>query len=259
MSNLVTLLEDNMSSLKPDNEEEKFSFKKWIWGWIRDFVEVGVTVGIVLIVLKLTLGSHSIVPLVVVTSGSMVHEQGDSAWKDWMTARGLTDIVIGEFPMLSGFQRGDMIVTYYPEGAGLGDIIIYDRDLMHMRDIGRNDPIIHRVIGYVDVEDGKIIGVNGTLDCAGLPDAQKYIKHIEQCQAGYEECVYPAVPEGSSFRLFFTKGDHNTGSDQCSKNGGIAFPVNEAQLSARALVRLPYVGYLKIILNEFLNLLFFWI
>ncbi|MFH0861884.1 MAG: hypothetical protein V1875_02535 [Candidatus Altiarchaeota archaeon] len=225
----------------------------WLSPWVRDLADVGVTVLVVIAVLKLLFGADMLVPLVVVTSESMVHESGDMSWSTWMTDRGMSHALISAFPMSGGFNVGDMIVVRDPE-SGLGDIIIYERDLDHLTFTSR-DPIIHRVVGVAHVKDYGISGVEGTLDCFSGQTLQPYIQTIRACQGGRGYCPYPRLPEGGDFKLFITKGDHNEGSDQCNSRLNISYPVNSAQVTGRAFIRLPYLGWPKLALSIIFRLL----
>jgi signal peptidase I len=219
----------------------------WLSPWVRDLVDVGLTVAVVIIVLKVLFRADMLVPLVVVTSGSMVHDSGDTSWIKWLSSRGLGEPQIGSFPMSSGFNVGDMILVKDPH-ATLGDVIIYERDFDHLT-FATRDPIIHRVVGVAHVENYSIAATEGTLDCQNPQMLSSYVERIRQCQLKVGYCPYPRVPSTGSFDLFITKGDHNGGSDQCNQQLNIAYPVNDAQVTGRALLRLPYLGWPKLILN----------
>jgi len=240
-----------------NKEKDKSGLKEWLWSWIRDFIEVGFTVAIILIILRITLGAHMLVPLVVVTSGSMVHGPNDNSWKTWLMDHNISSDSIENFPLRNGFYRGDMIIVISPE-AKLGDVVIYERDLVHISIMGI-EPIIHRAVGVAYVKDWQIINVTGTLDCITEENMQKYVQLIKECKEGKaDSCPYPSIPEKSEFKMFITKGDHNEATDQCSPRGGIALPINEAQITGRGWIRLPYIGYLKLILNGIISI-FKWI
>ncbi|MGY5881600.1 MAG: hypothetical protein RTV31_15220 [Candidatus Thorarchaeota archaeon] len=224
----------------------------WLSPWVRDFVDVGITVLITIIVLRIIFRADMIVPLVVVTSDSMVHEPGDNNWKTWMTSRSIPEDMVMSFPLISGFNMGDMILVRDPN-AGLGDIIIYERDLDHLH-FKSKDPIIHRVIGVAYIEDYRVVGSEGTLDCHNFEDLQTNIDFVLNCQKNAGYCPYSKYPNTDSFKFFITKGDHNEGSDQCSKRLNISYPVTDAQVTGRALLRLPYIGWLKLILNFILSI-----
>ncbi|HIE34048.1 MAG TPA: hypothetical protein EYP86_02780 [Candidatus Altiarchaeales archaeon] len=170
------------------------------------------------------------------------------------------DYRISKFPMQNGFAMGDMIITVTPDGKGtiiplfpdtqLGDVIIYNRDKLHPG----KEPIIHRVIGIVHVKDWKIESIEGTLACLTEQDFEnKFIPYIGSCIQG-NSCPYADYPNSGTFRFYLTKGDNNPMPDQCGYDGGIALPVNEKQLTARGWIRLPYIGWLKLILNSILSI-----
>ncbi|MEA3255685.1 MAG: S26 family signal peptidase [Candidatus Altiarchaeota archaeon] len=255
--------------------------------WVRDIAEVLVTLAVVLIVLKLLLGAHMMVPLVAVVSCSMLHE-GDAigsvsyglaqisypillddscsyryskSWVNWIKKR-MPGQDTDKFPLRSGFSVGDMILVITPDGGGtilpffsetkVGDVIIFNRD----KNTG-NEPIIHRVVGIVKVKDWRIQAVEGTLDCTTEQDfTDKYIRYVRECQEGTAGCRYRDYPKGSEFEFYITKGDNNEGTDQCSAS---ILPVTDAQVTARGWLRIPYVGWLKLVLNRILNVFLFFL
>lgn len=243
-----------LSETSKPSGKEPFSISKWIYEWVRDFIEVGLTVGVILLILRVVLGAHMLVPLVVVTSGSMVHDAGDNSWFVWMGERDIPVDEIAGFPLNNGFNMGDMIVVISPN-AKLGDVIIYERDRLHSQGL-MLEPIIHRAVGVVYVENWSVAKTTGTLDCYTIDDFNNYhIQVVKNCSMDMNSCPYPVIPESNSFRFYITKGDHNKAGDQCSNQGSIALPVNEAQVTARGWIRLPYIGYLKLLLNAILQLI----
>lgn len=237
-------------------------FKNYVKAWVKDTLEVIVTIAIIIVVLRVAFGSHTLVPLVVVTSGSMLHL--DDGWFYWLSDRGIENEIIDALKFQNGFARGDMILTVSPSKYGvfpptrLGDVIIYKRDRDHLRTFASTEPIIHRVVGVATITNYSVGSVTGTLDCIGLNEIGEYVDLIISCQNG-SDCAYPDYPENGDFNFYITKGDNNPGTDQCGSNGGIAYPVNDAQLTARGWVRLPYVGWIKIVFNLLLRILFFWV
>lgn len=227
-------------------------YKETLKVWFKDLVDVVVTLAIILIILRILLGSQTIVPLVVVTTGSMIHHSGDNSWMIWLNERGITNDSISGMSLGGGFNVGDMMVTIRPE-AKLGDVVIYERDFIYGNP--SMEPIIHRVVGIVYVNNSKVVGVEGTTDCLKEEDFDKYIGYVEGCRNKIPTCPYPKVPESSSYRFYITKGDANSASDQCAPLLKISIPVNEAQVPARAWIRLPYIGWLKLILNSVIRIL----
>ncbi len=219
----------------------------WLSPWVRDIVDVAVTVAVIIAVLKLLFGADMLVPLVVVTSESMVHESGDDSWLTWLGARGVGESQARGFPMSGGFNMGDMIVVMSP-AASLGDVIIYERDLDHLKFQAR-DPIIHRVVGVARVEGYEVVSVEGTLDCKTPESMNETIGRVLICQRNSGYCPYTRFPKTGNFSIFITKGDHNEGSDQCNRRLDISYPVTDAQVTGRALIRLPYLGWPKLLLS----------
>jgi signal peptidase I len=256
--------------------------------WWRDILEVLATLAVIIIVLQLLFGAHMTVPLVAVVSCSMLHQddvigsvsQGISQlvwpilldgpcnydaspnWRSWITER-VPGANIDSFPLKSGFSVGDMVLVITPDGAGtiipffsqpkLGDVVIYKID----KNAVANEPIIHRVVGLVKVEGGNVSSVEGTLDCFTKADFQKtYISYVQSCQQGKTGCPYRDYPTGDAYSFYITKGDNNRVSDQC--RGGYyksIMPVTDAQVVARGFLRIPYIGWFKILLGRFLGLL----
>jgi len=200
---------------------------------LRDIIEAFAAVIIIMIILKLVLGllvPISFVPVVVVISGSMLHEEGDDSWNTWLNAHEITDEQISTFPLKDGFDRGDTIIVMHPT-VKLGDVVIYNRDSSH--NSHRSEPIIHRVVGIATIENNNVL-VEGTLDCLTKDDILNYAernkKNIKTENSG-------------KIKLYITKGDNNDGSDQCRE---IAYPVTEDQMLAKTFVKIPKIGYLKL-------------
>jgi len=194
----------------------------------RDILEPLIAVILILAFLKIVLGSHLLVPIVVVISGSMLHVEGDNGWNTWLKYNNITDEQIADFPLRDGFARGDLIVTMRPT-VKLGDVVIYERDQAHNH--LRGEPIIHRIVGVATIE-GNAIEVEGTLDCLSKDVLLTYASknNIKNSDPG-------------KIKLYITKGDNNDRSDQC---GGIAYPITEDRLLAKTFLKIPKVGYVKL-------------
>jgi len=225
----------------------------WLTPWVRDLVDVALNVLVIIVILRLLLGADMLVPLVVVTSESMVHESGDLGWITWLNNKGVGNSTLSAFPLQDGFNMGDMIVVKDPK-ATLGDVIIYERDLDHLTFSSR-DPIIHRVVGIVHVKDYVPVSVEGTLDCMSMTQFTPYVDKVIACQRNSGYCPYTRYPKGGDFSLFITKGDHNDASDQCNPKMQISYPVNDAQVTGRAFIRLPYLGWPKLLLSLIFRIL----
>ena len=209
---------------------------------LRDIIEAVAAVVLIIIILKITLGSKLLVPIVVVISGSMLHEEGDDSWRTWLNAHSITDEQISTFPLQDGFARGDMIVTMRPT-VKLGDVVIYSRDPEH--NSHRSEPIIHRVIGIATIES-KNVNVEGTLDDCWTKE------RILDYALDYAEKNKIKIENSDKIILYITKGDNNRGSDQCEN---IAYPVTENQLLAKTFVKIPKIGYLKLCMLDPFNCL----
>ena len=216
---------------------------KWREEWnklpqiLRDIIEAVAAVVVIIIILKITLGSKLLIPIVVVISGSMLHEQGDNGWNTWLNDRNITNEQISTFPLQGGFARGDMIITMRPD-VKLGDVVIYNRDPEHNSRL--TEPIIHRIVGIATIEQNNV-KVEGTLDCW---TKEGILNHAEKNKINVKN------PDKTVF--YITKGDHNPVSDQC---GNIAFPVPENQLLAKTFARIPKIGYLKLCMFDPFNCL----
>ncbi|MEM2918230.1 MAG: S26 family signal peptidase [Candidatus Altiarchaeota archaeon] len=230
-------------------------------GFLREISEVILTLLIIILVSRLVFGANMLVPLVAVSSKSMLH-QSDS-WKSWLISQGFSEKEIEKFPMQNGFDKGDMILVITPNGKGkifnfefptlfpetkLGDVIIYERDLAHFG----GEPIIHRVVGIAHIKNWNLERIDGTLSCISAEEIEKkFIPMVVDCINRKQNCPYKSYPKKGDFNFYITKGDNNAAVDQC---GTIAYPVNDEQLLARGWIRLPYIGWLKLLLNEIINL-----
>ncbi len=208
-----------------------------------------VIVGLSLALATVVFRENPSIPFIAVTSGSMVHE-GDGKLEVWLSNRGFTRHEIDSLPFMDGIGAGDMIVSWYPADIGVGDVATFERGVAHGSFYEAANPLTHRVVGVVEIVEGQAIAASGTLDCMTLADAQMYADYIEECRGYEESCLYPSIPATDTYRLYWTRGDANDNTDQCARAGGIAIPVNEAQLLAKAHLRVPWLGYPKLYLQE---------
>jgi len=246
--------------------------------YLSDLREIAEILLIFILLSKIFIGPRMLVPLVAVTSQSMLHQKNNpNEWKNRLISHDIPKEKIEKFPMQNGFDRGDMIVVKTPDGKGefnlilpfgekkkreifkftwptffsktkLGDVIIYERDFAH----GGGEPIIHRVVGIVHIKNWSVEKIEGTLDCLTIDEINsKYIPMIVNCINTKGNCPYKSYPSTGDFNFYITKGDNNKRTDQC---GSIAYPINDKQLLARGWIRLPYIGWLKLIMNSFLRI-----
>jgi signal peptidase I len=194
---------------------KKDTWKKiWHFLWYEDSVAswvVSIALAFILIKfiiypgLGLVFGTQF--PVVAVVSNSMEHDGSFDEWwssqEDLYLQFNITKSDFQEYPMKSGFNKGDIMILLGtdPQKLQRGDIIVYWG--------GKQYPIIHRIVGKDFVRDG--------------------------------------TP------YFQTKGDHNRGQ--------IINPpyldethVPSNNLLGRAVLRVPYLGWVKIWFVQLLNL-----
>jgi len=203
---------------------------------IRDVVAAVAIVGIILAALWAYTGQFPGTPMVVVTSGSMMHDDasygkigtidpGDLVLvkkidgRDDVTARGADTN-----PATSKRTYGDY-----------GDVIIY-------YPMGNEDrtPVIHRAICWVEVHE------NGTYSV----DAYN-IKYAQSVSIpGLQLTNYKPTNSG-----FITKGDNNRLPDQYPSGGICAQPVTPEWVIGKARGELPWFGLIKLMIygNEEVN------
>ncbi|MFA5141880.1 MAG: signal peptidase I [Candidatus Woesearchaeota archaeon] len=189
--------------------------KVWNFVWYEDsFLSLLANIVIAFILIKymvypgLGLVFGTSLPLVAVVSSSMHHEGNFEQW--WMNAqsqyepRGITESQFMQFPLINGFDKGDIMLIYgaTTENLKIGDIVIFDSN--------RPNPIIHRVIKMYE-ENGKV--------------------------------------------YYQTKGDnYQTNPDSIKSSSLDETKVPIEKIQGKALFRLPFLGYVKILAVEFVSL-----
>jgi signal peptidase len=158
-------------------------------------------------------------PMVAVESGSMEPHM----------ARGDLVLIVGPDRFVPEHASlGTGVVTYatgkntdYKKFGDYGDVIIFHPDG------GRSTPVIHRAHFWVEEDENWIQRAD--------PSAMQYAtcERTQNC---------PAPHDG-----FITKGDANGRYDQVS---GISSPVRPEWISGRAVVRVPWLGYVRLYLGE---------
>lgn len=190
-------------------------------------------------------------PLVVIESGSMIHE--GSEWKNWHLANMLDPV---GYAFDGGMNIGDIVLVVgdSPDDIGVGDVIVYDKyGPGESGVIIGGEPIIHRVVGIVEINGSSVTGVFGAVNyddgkiITPCNDASGYsvqeIRNIYSVAGAQEK--YPDL-QLDNFRVFFTKGDNNAIEDQCKTGGLIAYPIHEEFVIGRARFDVPYLGYVKL-------------
>ena len=124
-------------------------------------------------------------------------------------------VTVSSKSMVPTLNVGDIVIIKGQETYELGDIIVFAG--------WETEPIIHRAVAignYPDVE--KLEGWNELTD--------KYIGEM-------------AYGKG---KIYITKGDNNLRCDQCAGR----FPVEEKRVYGKAVGRIPYLGWVKILAVE---------
>ncbi len=189
-------------------------FWKFFWhedsvsSWVANIIVAFILIRYVVYpVLGVVLGTSY--PIVAVISESMEHglhnqiicgqslddfqESFPNYWQycgEWYEERNISYEQFKQFPLKSGFNKGDVIILWRADSENLkvGDVLVYSG--------GRAQPIIHRIVKLWD-EDG-----------------QNYYQ---------------------------TKGDHNKGFNPGEER------ISENQIFGKGMMRLPYLGWLKIL------------
>lgn len=201
--------------------------------FIRDIILSIAVVCIILAALWAYTGQFPHSPMVVVTSGSMMHENSPFGR--------IGTIDPGDLVLVKKIRGKDDVITRGPSYApatrhktygDYGDVIIYvpDRD-----GDGRADkyatPIIHRAICWVEKN----------------PDGSYTVKEYNLTNVSLitiaELGIYNYKPPHSGF---ITKGDHNKVADQRA-NGYLSTPVKPEWIIGKARGEIPWFGLIKLI------------
>ncbi len=184
-------------------------------------------------------------PLVVVESESMIHTTG---WDQWPYNQNLNP---DSFGFDGGMNVGDIVLVKgdEPGDYNVGDVIVYTKYDLSL--IG-GEPIIHRVIGILDV-NGTQVKTEGAVSYSGgmivTPCDSRSAYTLDEIRAIYTNPaiikLFPGIST-DSYRLFITKGDNNAIEDQCKTASLISFPVHEELVQGRAKIDIPYLGYVKL-------------
>ncbi len=196
---------------------------------LRDVIAAVAIVGILLAALWAYTGQFPGTPMVVVTSGSMMHD--DASYGNIGT------IDPGDLVLVKKVTGRDDIA---PRGANpdpatsqrtygdYGDVVIY----YPMGNEGRT-PVIHRAICWVEVH------ANGTYSVAAYNIRYAQAVSIPELKlTGYK-------PTNSGF---ITKGDNNKFPDQYQSGGISAEPVKPEWIIGKARGELPWFGLIKLMI-----------
>ncbi len=161
-----------------DSDNPVVKFWDWLWhsdsilSWVVALALAFVTVKFIFFpLLSLIMGTQ--LPLVVVESSSMEHPGSfvgnvigtessvEVWWKQmggWYESRDISIADAKEWPLRTGFDKGDIMVVWGRFEPEVGDVIIFNANTQH--------PIIHRV---VNIKDDETIETKGDNNNAQLP------------------------------------------------------------------------------------------
>lgn len=128
---------------------------------------------------------------------------------------GLPIVTVSSESMVPNLNVGDIVIIRGEKTYELGDIIVFEG--------WETEPIIHRIVAKTDGElVDKLEGWNELTD--------EYIIEMSQGRG----------------KIYITKGDNNPRCDQCAKR----LPVKESNVYGKAVARIPYLGWVKILAVE---------
>lgn len=139
---------------------------------------------------------------------------------------------VGDMVYVVETDNGNNVVTMKESNSSnefgkKGEVIIYQPNGNESK-----TPVIHRAIIEVDKGDKWVEDVNSS----HLPNRTKTCEKVMNC---------PAPNSG-----YITKGDANLYYDQA---GGISKPVQKDWVISKAELRIPYVGYVRIIIDPIIS------
>ncbi len=190
-----------------------------IWSWLVNIVLAFVIIKFVVYPgLGFLLGTSF--PIVAVVSGSMEHQGSFGEW--WASSEqdylkfGITKEEFERYPLKNGFNKGDIIILrgFDSESLKKGQIIVYWTK--------RPDPIIHRIVSYH----------NSAMETKG----DNFLTNRNQI-VHYVNAEGNDVPKGSPGAIKF--------HDETD--------VRENEVIGRAWIRIPLLGYVKIIAVDLWN------
>ena len=163
-----------------------------------------------------------------------------SACGQWYDQRGISQEAFNEFKFSNGFNKGDIMVVrgVSPQAVDVGDVIIYHANKQY--------PLIHRVVAINDT-NGLRYTTKG--DNNPQPIVEYALSDGRYLYACYQEQGGRAVPAACA-----------VGAPVTSQTPGAVAILDETnihpdQLVGRAIGRIPFLGYVKILFVDFLDLI----
>lgn len=138
-----------------------------VWSWLTALILAFIIVKFIFFPL-LSLATGTALPLVVVESSSMHHSSnyienllltfgGFSDWwnqySDWYEDNNITKEEFSNFPLRTGFDKGDIMFVIGDSSPEIGDVIIFEANQAY--------PIIHRVVNIQEINNQIIYSTKG--------------------------------------------------------------------------------------------------
>lgn len=188
-----------------------------VWSWIANIIIAFILIKF-LVYPVLGFGFGTTHPIVAVISDSMHHETGFEDWWDQKKYEyeefGITKSDFEDYPMKNGFNRGDIIFLRSPKNIKKGDILVF----WSMRP----DPIIHRV---VDIRSDS----EPAYQTKGDNNPSSLVKYYNPISKQY------AFEKREGWIEIIDETD-----------------IQKEELVGKTLLRVPYLGYIKIWFVEYL-------
>lgn len=195
---------------------------------IRDVLAAVAIVGILLAALWAYTGQFPNTPMVVVTSGSMMHADAPYGKIGTIDPGDLILVkkISGRDDVITRGARNNPM-THHRTYGDYGDVIIY-----YPMGNKERTPIIHRAICWVEYKGGKYtVKEYGIENASTISISELHLFDYEPTNSG-----------------FITKGDNNELPDQYSSGGICAQPVKPEWIIGKARGELPWFGMIKLMI-----------
>ncbi|MCD6299394.1 MAG: S26 family signal peptidase [Thermoplasmata archaeon] len=195
---------------------------------LRDILAAVAIVGILLAALWAYTGQFPDTPMVVVTSGSMMHADAPYGKIGTIDPGDLILVkkISGKDDVITRGARNNPATTHRTYGD-YGDVIIY-----HPMGNTERTPIIHRAICWVEYSKGVYtVKEYGIENASSITISELHIFDYKPANSG-----------------FITKGDNNELPDQYPNGGICAQPVKPEWVIGKARGELPWFGMIKLMI-----------
>ena len=157
--------------------------------WVAFVVVIFVFIKLIFFPL-LSLATGTVLPLAIVESCSMHHDDKFDGWwdenKNWYEGRDIEKENFESFPLKNGFSKGDIffVLGTKKEKLKIGDVIIFSG--------GKNDrPIIHRVVGLDTLETK---GDNNPSQFSSRKNSKQNPEEIDETDIKEEKIIGKVTP-----------------------------------------------------------------